>query len=357
MTPVRRAIPLLAAAAAALALPACALAGQRRPQPLVKVAPLTTTFTDRVIDSGPGIRAKAAQATSAYQAPDGTTVQVSFDSAYREDPNVAQSYVNYLGSLPHGSELSKLHLLLAPPDQVKTDCGGVDGVLACYDGRSHEMIVPGEQVSSDSGVSTAYVVTHEYGHHIATFRSNPPFNALDWGPKYWASYKLICNYVLAGRLAPGAEGTFYRANPGEGWAETYARLTFPDQPWTFAQLLKPSAAALEVAKKDVLTPWTAPVSRDYTGRFTPGGPNEKVVQFPLTLDGALKMKLSGPANTNYDLVASSLGTRRGTTKAPGSQDSLKWAAACRQRRTETVSVRVVRRSGSGPFTLNLQYAG
>src|SRR3954470_3277882 len=130
MTPVRRALPLLALLGAALALPGSATAALRTPQPLVKVAPETTYFPDRVIDSGPAIRARAARAPSAYQAPDGTTVQVSFDAAYREDPAVAQSYVDYLGGIPHGTELSKLKLLLAPPDQVKAECGGVEGVLA-----------------------------------------------------------------------------------------------------------------------------------------------------------------------------------------------------------------------------------
>src|SRR3954468_6874810 len=270
MPPVRRVLPLLALLGAALALPGTATAALRKPQPLVATPPQATYFPDRVIDSGAAITARAARPASAYQAPDGTTVQVSFDAAYREDPAVAQTYVDYLGGLPHGAELSKLKLLLAPPSAVTEECGGVEGVLACYDGRTHEMIVPGEPTSTDSGVSTAYVITHEYGHHIASYRDNPPFKALDWGPKYWSSYKLICNYVLDGRLAPGAEATFYRATPGEGWAETYARLTYPEQPWTFSSLLKPDEAALAAARKDVLTPWTAPVSQDYVGRFTPG---------------------------------------------------------------------------------------
>lgn len=357
MTLVRRAVLLLALAGAALALPGTAMAKLRRPQPLVVQPTQTSYFPDRVLD-GPGrVTARAASVPAAYQAPDGTTVQVAFDAAYAPDPTVAQSYVDYLGGLPHGAELSKLKLLLAPPATVVQDCGGVEGVLACYDGRTHQMIVPGEPISATSGVSTSYVVTHEYGHHIAAYRSNPPFSALDWGPKYWASYEEVCNYVLDGRLAPGAEGTFYRQNPGESWAETYARLTYPNQPWMFTSLLKPDAGALAAAKQDVLAPWSAPVTQDYVGGFRAGGANEKVVQFPLKLDGALKIKLIGPAKSNYDLVVNSLGTRRGTTKAPGSRDSLSWAAACRQRRTETVTVRVIRRAGSGPFTVTVQYAG
>src|SRR4051794_19068655 len=135
MIPVRRALPLLALVAAGLALPADALAGQRNPQPLVRVQPVSTAFKDRVTTSLP-VRARAAAASPfrAYRAPDGTTIAVRFDAAYRADPTTAQTYVDYLGSLPHGSELGKLKLVLAPPAQVQQECGGVDGVLACYDG-------------------------------------------------------------------------------------------------------------------------------------------------------------------------------------------------------------------------------
>jgi hypothetical protein len=357
MISVRRVLPPFALAAAVMAFPAAALAGQHRPQPLVKVQPLTTQVNDRVI-TGHGIRARAASSPyRAYQTADGTRIQIRFDASYLADPAVAQTYVDYLDSLPHGTELGKLKLLLAPPDQVTAECGGTEGVLACYDGQTHEMVVPGEQITSQSGVSTSYVVAHEYGHHVATYRDNAPFPSLDWGPKRWASYKLICNYVLAGRLAPGAEGEYYRANPGEGWAETYARLTYPNEPWRFAELLKPDAAALEAAKQDVLDPWTAPVSQRFSGRFTKSGPSVKVAKFTLSLDGALRVKLDGPAHSNYDLVVSSLSQRRGSTKSAGSQDVLKWDAACRQKRTETVSVQVVRRSGAGPFTLNVTDAG
>jgi len=357
MTSVRRRLPLLAAGAL-LALPAAASAAERRPQPLVRVAPQTTTFPDRVITGTGHVSARAAQATTkAYQAPDGTTIPVAFDASYQPSDQVAQTYVDYLGSLPHGPELSKLKLLLAPPATVASDCGGADGTLACYDAGTHQMIVPGEQIQSTTGVSTSYVIAHEYGHHIASFRSNVPFPALDWGPKYWASYEEVCNSTLQGRLAPGDEGTFYRANPGEGWAETYARLTYPDQPWTFAALLKPDAGALAAARRDVLDPWTAPATATYGGRFTPTGPSTKAFRFPLTLDGGLRIALHGPARANYDLVVSSLGVRRGATKAAGSKDVIKWAAACRQQRTENVTVQIVRRRSSGPFTVAVTYAG
>src|SRR5204863_2777510 len=83
MTPVRRASLLLALMGCALALPGTASAALRTPKPLVATPPQSTYFPDRVIDSG-AITARAARTPSAYQAPDGTTIQVSFDAAYRE---------------------------------------------------------------------------------------------------------------------------------------------------------------------------------------------------------------------------------------------------------------------------------
>jgi hypothetical protein len=336
------------------ALPATAVA--REAQPLVDLPPQTTSFADRVITEGP-IKAHAASAPKAYAAPDGTTIQVQFSDAYTENPEIAQTYVNFLGSLPHGAELAQLKVLLAPPAEVQRDCGGVDGVLACYDGRSHQMVVPGEQTDSSNGVTTSYVIAHEYGHHVATFRTNPPFSTLDFGPKYWASYEKVCDKVLSGRLVPGAEGQFYTANPGESWAETYARLTYPNEPWRFTRILKPDPGALAAARRDVLQPWAAPATQTFSGRFTKAGPDGKRFLFPLKLDGALKVKLHGPSSARYDLRVSSLGQTRGQTKGKAARDSLSWQAACRQRRNETVAVRVLRRGGAGAFTVKVTYAG
>jgi hypothetical protein len=339
---------------AVLACPGVAAA--RSPQPLVDVPPQKTGFADRVITSGP-VRARAASAPRAYVAPDGTSIAVRFSTAYTESPDVAQTYVDYLAGLPHGTELAALRLLLAPPTEVQRDCGGIDGVLACYDSKSHEMVVPGEQIVSQTGVPTSYVITHEYGHHIASFRSNPPFSTLDVGPKYWASYEKVCDKTLSGRLAPGNEGANYLENPGESWAETYARLVYPAERWRFTTLLKPDAGALDAARRDVLDPWVAPAIRTFTGTFTPTSGNVRRFSFPLTLDGALKVKLHGPSRARYDIAVSSLGQTRGRSHGNAARDVLSWAAACRQRRDEQVTVTVSRRAGSGPFRLDLTYAG
>jgi len=340
-------------------LMAPAAAAARTPEPLVDLPPQTTRFADRVIEGGGAPpRARAAAAARPYATPDGTSVSVEFSPSYPENPEVAQTYVNFLGSLPHGTELARLKLMLAPPDEVRSTCGGVEGVLACYDGRTHTMVVPGEQIESESGVTTSYVVAHEYGHHVAAYRSNPPFTAMDWGPKFWSSYTKVCDKVLAGRLVPGAEGRFYTANPGESWAEVYARLKYPDEPWRFTRLLKPDAAALGVAQRDVLQPWTTPRRKTFTGTF--GGRGTTDVHrfaFPLTLDGGLRVTLHGPSRAKYDIGVSSLGQTRGKTRGNAARDKLSWRAACRQRRSEQVTVTVSRRQGSGKFSVDVTYAG
>ena len=354
-----RLLPLLVVLGAS-APAAQATATPRAPQPLVRVAPVGPVHVaDRVLGARAATRAVAASvAGAAYQAPDGTTIHVGFSPSYTPDTTTAQSYVNYLATLPHGAELGRLQLLLETPDEVVRDCGGAAGTLACYSGATHLMIVPGEQIADQTGVSTSYVIAHEYGHHIASFRSNAPFSALDFGPKYWSSYEGVCAGVLAKQLFPGAEDTSqYVANPGESWAETYARLVYPQQPWTFTPLLAPDAGSLAAARRDVATPWTGPVKRTFRGRFAANGPATRRFSFALNLDGSLRVALRGPRRADYDLRLTALGRTQGATRGHGARDVLSYQAACRQQQSERVTVTVTRRAGSGAFTLTATYAG
>ncbi len=154
---------------------------------------------------------------------------------------------------------------IVPASEVPSDCGapGQD-ILACYIAGVRRMIVPGDMHSS-GGVTTSFVIAHEYGHHVAAYRSNAPFSALDFGPKRWSSYERVCARTLAGKLFPGDEGNHYVANPGEAWAETYAHLVYPKVHWFYTRLLKPDAGALAAARADVLDPWTGPATKRFAG--------------------------------------------------------------------------------------------
>jgi hypothetical protein len=351
----------LALSLVALAVAPVAALAKPQAQPLVDAAPLGTQFKDRVT-SGSARVAHAAQSGSwqSYPTKEGTSVSAAISAGYANtlSAQVAQSYVDFLDSLDHGPELSQLKIYIAPPSEVVSDCGGVDGTLACYDSSTKIMTVPGQQVDSGtSGVTTSYVVAHEYGHHIAAARDNAPFSAFEFGPKYWASYELVCDRSVRGLLAPGNESDRYGSNPGEGWAETYAHLKYPDVGWTFNPLMAPDQGAYAAAAKDVLNPWMQGVTKVFKSRFGARGSNAKRFSFLLTLDGSLQIKLYGPRKANYNLSVASNGHHEGSTKKAGSRDSLSYAAACRQVQTEHVTVAVKRVTGTGPFTLRVKYAG
>jgi hypothetical protein len=356
--PALRMILLLLLVAAAL--PATAFA-KPQAQPLAYVAPLGTHFKDRVISSSSRVAHAAIDGKwIAYPTKAGTTVSAAISDRYanRLSSQVAQSYVDFLDSLDHGSELSTLRIYIATPDEVLTDCGGQDGTLACYDSGTKIMVVPGEETDTGaSGVTTSYVVAHEYGHHIAASRSNAPFSAFRFGPKYWASYEQVCDRSLKGLLAPGNEQQLYLANPGEAWAETYAQLKFPSVGWQFTPLLKPDAGAFAAARRDVLDPWRAGTTKVFKGTFGRGGSKTRRFQFNLALDGRLQVRLNGPRASNYNFSLSSNGRSEGRTTAGGSRDSISYGAACREDPVEHVTVAVNRVRGSGPFTVRVAYPG
>jgi hypothetical protein len=346
---------------AALIVPGSAAAANPVAQPLLDVVPLGSRFKDRLLTSSARLaRASLSGDWHSYPVKDGSSVSAAISDRYGNalDSAVVQSYVDFLDSLDHGSELSKLKIFIAPPDQVVTECGGQPGTLACYDSRVKIMVVPGEQTNAGpDGVTTSYVVAHEYGHHIAAARSNSPFSSFRFGPKYWASYESVCDRAFKGRLAPGNEAEFYLSNPGEGWAETYAQLKYPEVAWQFNPIMKPDAGAFEAARKDVLTPWTRNTAKVFKGTFTASGPRTRRFTFDLTLDGSLSVLLKGPRGTDYNLFLSSNGRDQGRTTKPGSRDSVSYEAACREAPVEHVTVGVKRVTGSGPFTVRVSYAG
>jgi hypothetical protein len=309
-------------------------------------------FKDRVISGALAHASQVRGTTRSYPTADGTLIPVTLASSYTGDPAVAQTYATFLGTLPHGSELASLKVTVVPSSKVAKACGGKpsDGILACYGAEDQTMIVPGDQ-PADSSVPVDYVITHEYGHHIAAHRSNAPLAALDFGPKRWSSYELVCANTIDGKLAPGDQGTNYLSNPGEAWAEAYARLVFPLEAWRFTPLLKPTQGSALAAAADVAEPWAKRVSTTFTGT------NTHTFELPITLDGAFTLQLDGPAKANYDLVVRSGGKTVEKTTRTDSRDRVNYPIACRDRRTETLRITVLKRSGAGPYTLTAKYAG
>jgi hypothetical protein len=342
------------------ALPAAALAA-----PATEAA---TPFNDRTIDHGTVDKATAhaAQATTTgtIEVPltEGGSVKVSFTPSVGSQPELAQQYVGFLETLPHGPELAELRVTVATPDEVNSQCGGTGDdngqVLGCY--GDDEMIVPSTGLDNPTAVgdyTVRYVLTHEYGHHIAAHRSNNlggGYRAIDWGPKFWSSYELVCDQTGDRKLFPGDELRNYLSNPGEAWAETYARLVYPEQPWTWTKLLMPDTGALDAARKDVLTPWTKNTSTTFT---MASHRNAQAFDLPLTLDGALKVTATAPSRARLSVNLTS-GAQKVPLKHKSGSRTWSLGVGCREKETETVTFHLQRQGGkSGPVALKISYAG
>jgi hypothetical protein len=339
-----------------LAFPALAVAGERE-VPRQGALP-TGASVDAVKDTvltGRGVpRMRAARvgarAARMYAAQDGQRVEVEVSHSYATDPAADQALVDFLGSRLHGSELGSLRVYVGTPSEIETLCGGAAGVIACYAIDEGRMYVPGESVE---GIPVEYPLTHEYGHHIASWRSNDPWDALDWGPKYWSSATSVCENVRSRLLFPGDQGSHYLDDPGEGFADGYAHLQYPDAPWYYNELMRPNAAAFAAIRRDVLHPWTRPRSRTFRGRLGPGH-GRRSFHIRVHLDGDLALRLAAPRGTVYEVSAETPGFAAGHRLRGSGSFGIEW---CRQRSQDAVELTVRRRAGAGRFALRVSWPG
>ena len=263
----------------------------------------TEWLLSRDADATPSTRllARAARAWSggAVTASTGATLTVYVSDSYPPGQVAPQTWADFFASLIHGSELSLLVVYVAPPAEVQAICRSSEA-FGCYGGN--RLVVPGEPVE---GVSPEDIARHEYGHHVAEHRSNPPWRAVEWGPKRWASYANVCSRAEAGSAFPGDETANYRLNPGEGFAESYRLLNdlragAAAVPWLAVDAsFFPDLAALQAVEQDVVQPWTAPGTKTFSGRAAA----ETSWTLPLStpLDGTLTLVLKAPRAALFDL--------------------------------------------------------
>lgn len=223
----------------------------------------------------------------------GELVTVHVSATYAAEQVRPQAWAEFFAALLHGSELASVVVRVAPPAEVATLCG--DGALGCYGAR--ELVMPGETVD---GIAPEQVARHEYGHHIAAYRSNAPWKAVDWGAKRWATAAGICRRSKERTAFPGDSGEHYRLNSGEAFAEAYRVLT---ERRTGALLgtwglvddsFYPDQAMLQAVEQDVLKPWTRSTTTRHTARFRQGGSRRWLLPVTTPLDGELTAELRLP---------------------------------------------------------------
>ena len=230
----------------------------------------------------------------AFRTATGESVTVYASSTYAAGEVVPQRWAEFFAGIPHGSELGSLVVRIATPGEVAGLCS--TEALGCYNAR--ELVMPGEPYD---GVAPEHVARHEYGHHIAAHRSNPPWRAADWGPKRWATAAHVCRRSEQHTAFPGDDGTHYRLDPGEAFAESYRVLAEQKAGAALATWglvdgsFYPDRAALRAIEQDVATPWTRSTTTRTSGRFRAGGPRRWLVPVGTPLDGELNAELKLPS--------------------------------------------------------------
>ena len=333
---------------AAVALPAGAGAAGAAPT-------ATTTYAYGARSSSAAVAAKLAQAPSGFTggvvtATDGEHVTVYVQNELAAvDPGMAQRWADMLTGLVHGPEISTISVYVASLARVQQTCGR--DALGCY--GSNRLITMADDLS---GISAHAVLTHEYGHHVADSRDNSPWQAVDYGPKRWATQVGVCSRAASGELAPGDESSRYTFNPGEAFAEDYRVLNerdegLPETAWQVVdQSFYPDQATLDAVAADVTTPWTGPTTTTLRSSFTAHATG-RGFRVATPLDGTFRVTLTSPAGTAFTLrlVDPTAGKVLGT--AAGSQQAKSLEAnVCGQR---TLQVQVKRVRGAGVFSLTV----
>jgi hypothetical protein len=275
------------------------------------VSGVATPALARSIDAQPGTALRtdrlAAAAVSWRGGPittsTGEVVEVFVSDTLPVETVTPEYWAEFLAKLTHGPELASVTSYHAPIAEVRELCGA--RALGCY---SRNTMVSIAEPAPIDGTTPEEVVRHEYGHHIALYRDNTPWRAIDWGPKRWATAATVCPKVTRGQAYPGDEGNNYSLNPGEAWAEVYRLLEERRAGVTTSlwQIIAPSFfpddAALQAAEQDVLQPWTKGAVSGFRKTFAKRTP--KVWWIPLTtpLDGNLRITAALPKGGQHEVV-------------------------------------------------------
>ncbi len=290
----------------------------------------------------------------AFTASTGEAVTVYVSDLQADVESIGQRWADFFASLVHGSELGGVTVYVVSPAEIAGICGD-PRAIGCY--GSSRLVIVGEPVA---GVAPEEVARHEYGHHVAANRANPPWNAIDWGPKRWASYADVCGRVRRQTAFPGDESLRYPLNPGEAFAESYRILN--DQKagattfgWDIVDpSFYPDANALQAVEQDVLQQWAPPAPQTTRACFLRGGKTIWSLSLQTPLDGELAVTLTLPQGTLHDLALLSADGR--TVLARGL-----WSGAAQKRITYTIcgerslSLRVSRHGAPGPFSIQVSH--
>lgn len=304
-------------------------------------------------------RISATASSQRYSIGDGSeaTIGVSVTAACAESCQVKdpQQVASFIGTLIHGYEVDLLTVQLDTEFQLGYDCGF--GAEACYFSGENKIVIGGYEEADGDGATFDFVLAHEYGHHVAQHREMPaPFHsAIDWGPERWASEENVCRGNRAGKLFPGNEGSHYFEDPGEAFAESFARYRFPQTQvaWRYFPALKPTAASFRAIREDTLSPWQGRTSLVLSGRLPARGEGAAVESLRTPLDGTVSLRPSSLSRHGYELALRSRAGRllRSSHHGLGPHHELDFTV-CGQKKLQLVITPT--RAHPTPFKLQVQ---
>lgn len=293
-------------------------------------------------------RAPRAWRSGSYTTSTGETVRVEVSDTYAPEAVSGQAWADFFGGLVHGSELASVTVRIASPPEVAAICG--NDAIGCYSGGL--LVIPGEQLG---GIEPQEIARHEYGHHVAAFRLNPPWSASAYGPKRWSTATRICARAKAGTAYPD-DDSHYSLSPGEAFAEAYRvlndrRAGILGLTWSIVDdSFIPTDDTLRAVEQDVTAPWVKPASSVVRGRFTVRK-RRSLITLETPLDGLVTVELRLPRGRTDTLSLVDTEARVVATAM--------WASATMRRVTYLVcgqrrlTVRIVHDGQPGPFTVSI----
>jgi len=263
-----------------------------------------------------------------------------------------QQFADVLFGLVHGAEMDALTVHLNVTEQEHRDaCGDAAG---CYSHglnpgtlyvRAFDVNEIGDPIPYTPQEMPRGLIAHEYGHHVSAHRVNDgPLEGggLANGTKRWASYVGVCPGVRAGALAVD-----YPSWPGEGFAEAYRSLHFPENLnfWFMHPQYKPDQRALDLIREDVVNPYSGPTRVKAKGKFKARGKGKQRKRLETPLDGELTASLKTKGSLRAKLAVLVDGKR--VAKGKGRKQELTYEV-CGARQIE---FEVKRKRGKGRYTV------
>ena len=232
----------------------------------------------------------------------GETVDVQVSTALPADTSTPESWAEFLTGLTHGPEISLLTVYIVTFDEAQQICG-LERTRVLRPRRAGRA----RRAGAGGRDSRGGRATRVRAPRRASPAEHPVGSDRPGAQAVGERDGRLCTR-RAPRGLPGDEGPNYSLNPGEAWAETYRLMTEREAGITTAtwpiisQSFYPTAAALQAAKQDVVSPWVKPRTLAFTRVF--GRKTAKVwwIRLATPLDGDLRVSATVPNGATSEVA-------------------------------------------------------